>query len=95
MKYLGKLYPVQPWSSLEIYQLDLLDYERDDTPCPSYWDEIREMYGIYRAAKAHKHMTSDLVAYNNSWWFIGEAETHFEFADLMYKELEKDRHEHL
>ena len=85
MKYLGKLYPVQPWSSIEIQQLDILDYERDDTPCPRYWDEIKKLYNMYESRKEKQN--NDLVAYNNSWWFVGEAETPFEFAELMHKEL--------
>ena len=91
MKYLAKLYPVYPRGRVDVWELACLDEKYE----PSSWQErynesIRETINQYYSGSVCLY-NSKLRHYNNSTWYMGEADTIFDFIKQFEKELKNDR----
>ena len=86
-KYLVYYYPAQPNTELRVYQLDALDVDKPVSK--TYWEEVRQLYDMYKVALKHYPENTDknVIAYNNSWWKIIEANSIFEAAALFENDL--------
>lgn len=78
-RYLIKYYPVYPYDELMVVDLDVL---KDEFSTKSILENRREMvqqlYDIYQFALTRKHVFKNIVRYNNSNWWIVEAENAIE-----------------
>ena len=92
-QYLVKWYPVYPWDELEIVDLDILNSKNleglsGNTGYSPYKDGVKMMFDEYvYAGRKHGLDKYGRVGYNNSWWWVVEAENAIEAACIIKEKL--------
>lgn len=88
-KWLGKLYPVYPYAHFEVLELDVLDTEKFPKICSEktkrYLDQYESARSIQSIIGNHK-----LRYYNNSIWYVDDADTMFDFIIKMEHAMKEE-----
>lgn len=91
-KWLGKLYPVYPYAHFEVLELDVLDTEKFPKICSENIREKTKMYlDQYESAHSMQSIKGNhkLRYYNNSTWYVDDADTMFDFIIKMEHAMEE------
>lgn len=89
-KYLGKWYPIFPNAELKVIQLDCLDEKYLPPVSQNHNDEVESYLNLYNyALDRFGYRTNDdkIVAYNNSFWYVDEADSVWGFIEKMMTAL--------
>ena len=92
-KWIGKLYPVYPYAHFEVLELDVLDTEKFPKICS---ENIREKTKAYLDQYEFAHSIQSvkgnrkLCHYNNSAWYVDDADTIFDFIIKMKYAMNKE-----
>ena len=94
-QYLVKWYPVHPWDDLRIIDLDILHSGDEETTYNAYKEEAKIMFdGYVYAGRIHGLDKYGKVGYNNSWWWVIEAENAFEAASIVKERIDEEKRDH-